>query len=332
MSFRRFLNTAVVMALVVSARFLAAQVAVEVTPSDNGKVLVRVSNTKLKKVSFLRYNTPLHGMEANLFRILRDGQPVKYIGKLALRVGPTEQDWVTLLPNESITAEVDLSEHYALDRAGDYSVQFRYPVAVRDEESTGLRSAEDAVETPEVESDVVNVWVGEVRSVVPPVETRATRGFSGCTITQQNSINAAYSVSRTMAARAHNALANNSTYQTWFGAYTTTRANTVKSNYRGIYYAHNGNWNSTCTTCESGVIAYVYPSRPYNVWVCSYFHQFGATEKGSFLLHEASHWNAAAGTDDYGYGTTFCRNLARTNPGNAIWNADNYRYYALATY
>ena len=44
MSFRRFLNTAVVMALVVSARFLAAQVAVEVTPSDNGKVGLGFSN------------------------------------------------------------------------------------------------------------------------------------------------------------------------------------------------------------------------------------------------------------------------------------------------
>ena len=35
-----------------------------------------------------------------------------------------------------------------------------------------------------------------------------------------------------------------------------------------------------------------------------------------------------AGTQDYAYGQTACRNLAITNPTNATKNADSHEYFA----
>jgi len=46
------------------------------------------------------------------------------------------------------------------------------------------------------------------------------------------------------------------------------------------------------------------------------------------LIHEMSHFTVVANTDDFVYGQTGARNLADTNPANAIMNADNHEYFA----
>jgi peptidyl-Lys metalloendopeptidase len=41
-----------------------------------------------------------------------------------------------------------------------------------------------------------------------------------------------------------------------------------------------------------------------------------------------SHFTVVAGTDDYVYGQAGAKNLAITNPDNAVMNADNHEYFA----
>lgn len=323
MNFSTLLQSTVFASLLAGS--LNAQVTVKLEPTQEGKVAVTLTNTSDSPVSILHYTTPLYGMEANLFRVSCDGREVPYIGKMALRLAPQEQDWVTLDANESVSAEMDMSEHYALDRAGNYSIQFSYPISVRSN-TRGIT----AVEAEEVESNIADLSVDEARSFVPE-ETRATRGFSGCTTTQKNSISSAFTSYKNLAAKAQSSIGNNTTYRTWWGTYSSSNATKLRNNYTKVYNANNnGNWNVTCTTCESGVIAYVYKNRPSNVWICNFFHQFSSTEKGSFLLHEVTHWNTAIGTNDYGYGESFCKNLAsQGNASRTLLNADNYRYYAM---
>jgi len=43
-------------------------------------------------------------------------------------------------------------------------------------------------------------------------------------------------------------------------------------------------------------------------------------------VHEMSH--EVAGTRDFDYGTADSKSRARTDPGKAIRNADNYEYFA----
>jgi len=46
------------------------------------------------------------------------------------------------------------------------------------------------------------------------------------------------------------------------------------------------------------------------------------------LIHEMSHFNVTAGTDDYVYGSAGALNLAITDPAKATNNADNHEYFA----
>ena len=83
--------------------------------------------------------------------------------------------------------------------------------------------------------------------------------------------------------------------------------------------------------CKQKYYAYVYPNQPYNIYVCSVFWQApmtGTDSKAGTLIHEMSHFTVVAGTDDYVYGQTGAKNLAITNPDNAVINADNHEYFA----
>jgi peptidyl-Lys metalloendopeptidase len=54
----------------------------------------------------------------------------------------------------------------------------------------------------------------------------------------------------------------------------------------------------------------------------------GTDSKAGTLIHEMSHFNVVASTDDYVYGQTGAMNLALTNPDQAVDNADNHEYFA----
>jgi peptidyl-Lys metalloendopeptidase len=41
-----------------------------------------------------------------------------------------------------------------------------------------------------------------------------------------------------------------------------------------------------------------------------------------------SHFDVVAGTNDWVYGQSAAKNLAATNPTNALDNADNHEYFA----
>lgn len=48
-------------------------------------------------------------------------------------------------------------------------------------------------------------------------------------------------------------------------------------------------------------------------------------------MHEQSHFTNNAGTEDYAYGQTAAKALAKSNSAEAIENADNHEYFAENT-
>jgi peptidyl-Lys metalloendopeptidase len=331
----------------VATSAVAAQLAVSispavdksvVTPAEGAMVRFVITNTSDRELSFLRYNTPLGGFESNLFLVEKDGKTVPYIGKLAMRLGPTPDDWVTIAEGESVEALVNLAEAYDLRTGGNYTIRYRFPIGVRNDNAR--ESMASTGELPghlleDVESNTVAVvidgpaMIEEVEQVAGP-----ERAYSGCTTSQQSSLATSRTSGQNLAARSYNQLngasgSTNSLYKTWFGTYTSSRYSTVKTGYYNIYYAFNTTWTYTCTSCESGVIAYVYPNQTYKVWICAAFFNYDSTQRGSFLLHESSHWTAVRGTDDYTYGSANCKNLAISSPSKAVYNADSYRYFSL---
>ena len=86
-----------------------------------------------------------------------------------------------------------------------------------------------------------------------------------------------------------------------------------------------------CSCKKKGTYAYVYPNQPYKIYVCGAFWSApmtGTDSKGGTLVHEMSHFNVVAGTDDVVYGQSGAKNLAITDPAGALNNADSHEYFA----
>src|SRR5262249_37843775 len=96
---------------------------------------------------------------------------------------------------------------------------------------------------------------------------------------------------------------------------------------------NNGQITINCG-CTSSAYAYVYPSQHYQIYVCNAFWNApltGTDSKAGTLIHEMSHFNVVAGTDDHVYGQAGARNLAISNPNAAVDNADSHEYFAENT-
>ena len=59
-----------------------------------------------------------------------------------------------------------------------------------------------------------------------------------------------------------------------------------------------------------------------------FIREFSSNYKAGTLIHEASHFIRNGGTEDYAYGQSAARALARTNSNLAIFNADSHEYFA----
>jgi peptidyl-Lys metalloendopeptidase len=86
-----------------------------------------------------------------------------------------------------------------------------------------------------------------------------------------------------------------------------------------------------CDCTKVDVFAYVHADQPYDVFLCGSFWNAslsGLDSQSGTLLHETSHFSVVAGTEDHVYGETEAQKLARTNPDEALTNADNFEYFA----
>ena len=125
-------------------------------------------------------------------------------------------------------------------------------------------------------------------------------------------------------------------YTSWFGAYTTTRHATARTHFVDIDAAmdqNSGQIKINCG-CNQSYYAYVYPTRPYEIFVCRAFWtapMTGTDSKAGTLIHEMSHFNVVAGTNDHVYGQSGARSLAISDPDAALDNADNHEYFAENT-
>jgi peptidyl-Lys metalloendopeptidase len=193
-------------------------------------------------------------------------------------------------------------------------------------------------------SETVHVWVdgAEVPLAQEPygmfnIAKAGSVSFVGCSNTQASSIGSGVSAAKSMSASANSYLSAGTRgprYTTWFGAYSSSNYNTVKSNFVAIGDALNNKpLVFDCSTCTQNAYAYVYPSQPYKIYLCGAYWKAptsGTDSKGGTTIHEVSHFNVVAGTDDLAYGQTACKRLAG-NAKRAIKNADSHEYFAENT-
>ncbi len=316
----------------VEVRLTAGQAAF--SAGESVLVQVSISNPTGKAVKVLKWYTPADAIEEPLFSVALDGQAVAYLGAIYKRPAPSSADYLALKAGESVTYTVDLAAYYDLSASGNYTV--RYAAASPDlyaEKPGALKKIASLT------SNEVSVWVEgrqsgpALETIVPEAVTGGTT-FSKCTAAQQATLLKARTQASTYAADALSYLTagtQGSRYTTWFGVYTSSRYNAVKGNFGKISSAMDTATVNLNCGCKKKYYAYVYPNQPYNIYVCSVFWRAplaGTDSQGGTLIHEMSHFNVVASTNDYVYGQSGAKSLAISNPNQAIANADNHEYFA----
>ena len=124
-------------------------------------------------------------------------------------------------------------------------------------------------------------------------------------------------------------------YVKWFGAFSTGGWNTAKTHFDAIHSAFTTqNLAFDCKCKKPSIYAYVYSNQPYKIYLCGAFWKAplgGTDSRGGTLIHEMSHFNVVASTDDWAYGQSAAASLAMTDLVKALDNADSHEYFAENT-
>lgn len=305
-------------------------------------------NDTLQKVRVLVWHTPLAGFSNDLFYVERDGEPVTYTGKLVKWGEPTAEDYVEIESGEFVSATFDPSAVYDMSQPGHYTIRYREEL-LELEALHGHRHAPAVKVAPGVQSiDVVatdllvqlNAFRKGTKGGGGDPQTRPPT-FVSCTNERQAALLTALATAAHMANESRAYLQNlpasqrpsDARYDEWFGLYNESNYSTVSTHFVAIENAFTTQTVSFHCDCESSSFAYVFPTKPYEIHLCKAFWNAamtGTDSKGGTLIHEMSHFDVVANTDDVVYGQTSCRVLAETQPSNAIRNADSHEYFAEA--
>jgi peptidyl-Lys metalloendopeptidase len=315
--------------------------------SPGESVVWSLTNNSDETVHVLRWETPLDGLSRSIFEVSKNGRPVRYMDKLVHWGHPDADDFVKVGPGETISAEVNLAASYEMVDAGSYTVSFEGQlsyVMATDEKSGHIED----LGASQLDADPIELYSmgrspGYYQSLgaLPATVNRTKAGtYANCSSSQQTSFGSTHNNAKTYSANAAaylNAGTRGTRYTTWFGSYTSSRYNTVKSHFNLINNALISStitYDCYCTPSAASAYAYVYPSQPYIIHLCNAFWSAPATgtdSKAGTIIHEMSHFTVNGGTKDNAYGQTAAKSLASRTPSKAVANADNHEYFAENT-
>ncbi|HZH44217.1 MAG TPA: M35 family metallo-endopeptidase [Lysobacter sp.] len=328
------------------------RVGVMAAPAGATQVEITVTNTSRKTVRVPKWQLPFAAQESQLFQVSRDGRPVPYVGRLVKRGLPSPADFHVLGPGQSVRVVVDLATSYDLSQAGEYVVTYRAPLQ-HASLSDGAMLRQPNGMPMEARSVPLRLWV-DARSAQAAAAKAGGNGkrpgsgsgtvvngvsYVNCSATQIDTAGSAVVEARRYSEDSKSYLSAGrvgSRYTTWFGAYTSARYGTVSQHFVAIDGAmdQSGGQIKINCGCNQSYYAYVYPNRPYEIFVCRAFWSApltGTDSKAGTLIHEMSHFDNVANTDDIVYGQSGAKNLAASDPDGAVRNADNHEYFAENT-
>jgi peptidyl-Lys metalloendopeptidase len=354
--------TAVAATLLSGAALADIQANLTIKNADNlvgsNDVMARISYTNteshpIKMLSYLMKANSDGDLEEDLFKITRDGKAVAYEGRHVKRQSPTKADYITIRPGQTVSYNVELSGAYDLSQAGNYSFQYKTLNMSLFADQPMLDHKAAIMGMDGVTSNRSDAYIapGEVSYIKTETEARcnprkqdcggggSTGGvtFSGaCSSGEQTDLISALAAAKNMANDSVSSLNGSAgaRYTTWFGTYTSSRFNTVASNFDAIKDALDNKPLTLDCSCNQSYFAYVYPNQPYKIYFCKAFwaaNETGTDSRGGTIIHETSHFTAVAGTDDVVYGQSGAKSLAISNPASAIQNADSHEYFAENT-
>lgn len=343
---KTILKTVMVLATAISLQVNAAKpqldVQVSVENQTNGDVnaTLTITNNGNGQQKILGWYTDLE--EENIFKVSRDGVKVDFYGPHYKRPAPTEKDFIKLKSGQSLSKTFELTSLYDMSEAGTYEIAY-------DVHSFQLFSNKGQQKKAErLQSSAALIYLDgyEAKGAgkgKPGGGGGCTSGtcFTGrCSAGQQTELMSALSAADQIANGAvayldsHSANNTSERYNTWFGAATSARYNTAAANFDAINDAIDNKPITFDCSCKKTYFAYVYPNQPYKIYMCKAFwsaNELGTDSRAGTIIHEMSHFDAVAATDDVVYGQSGAKSLAISDPDQALNNADSHEYFAENT-
>ena len=310
----------------------------EVSSFENDAPIIinfTLTNQSSNPIRVLRWTTPINGISDDLFVVTRGSQRIQYIGRMAKRGEPTEEDFVTIEPGKPITVPVNLSMYYAIYEAGDYTITYE-----TDETGLLVGGPDNLIRAPVVSNAATfRLLSGRTPPELVPLSSSE---FDKCSSSQQDDLNAALTEANNIASMALQVLQdtpseqqpNAQRYVTWFGVHTVGLYAKTIGNFSKISDAPANKaivFGCSGSECEPIDYAYVYPNQPYGIFVCDKFWSAplkGTDSRSGTIIHEVSHFGVVAATRDFAYGHNASKLLAVQNPPRATSNADSTEYFA----
>ncbi|KAB5588004.1 Deuterolysin M35 metalloprotease [Ceratobasidium theobromae] len=337
---------------------LAIGTSKQVNGVDNLTVTTIVHNTGNETLKLLNHpNSLLSTSETDKFEISSEngspefiGTMVKYVPDYAIRQNYNNNDpasFTVLEPGQMHEITHNLAGMYNFTSTGarDYKLS-AHNIFYHVDESGNLATIEATTGSEPTTFGIAGELVSKtaIERRQSHIVKRASPGpnFSQCAAAQKSDIQLAVVGAQSLTSAAivylNNVKAATPRYTTWFGAYDKTRRDTVLNHLNAI----SGKFKTSTYDCKPpsnghcglGVFAYVFPSQPGTVYLCSDFWkspQTGTDSKAGTVVHEHTHFTIYGGTSDFKNGQTKCKQLAISTPNQAVMNADSHEYFVENT-
>jgi len=341
------------LALVLLLSLLHFSTGLQVELSGEAHALaVSLTNDGVEPLVFLVYKTPFdthhevfHG---DIFDVRHSSGAKAVYSGIEIYRRPVISDFVTLRSGQTIQTVLDLHKGYNFAEAGEYTVQFAKTVGLYyGEIGASVGEVVEQLTGVDLESKPLQVKVAVPSPPLVWPEFNNTGGLgaatpkTNCNSGQASQITTSGNNAISAANRGFTYLSGKAcstsltSYIRWFGACDNTRYSTVTNCMNSVTNFMRTNYPVDCqgSQCSANTYAYVFPTdTTRTVYVCAVFWRVPTSNcvmdsQPGTLIHEGSHFNNVCSTGDYAYGIANCENLAKTNPGNAIRNADNYCFY-----
>jgi peptidyl-Lys metalloendopeptidase len=331
------------------------RISMHAAAGDSGNVQFRITNTSKQAIKVPSWQLPSTNLDSDLFEVYQNGKKADYVGRHIKRAAITEVDYITLRAGETKVVNADLSSVYDMTQDGQYSIRFKsYLQGAKSEKGQILSTTSGQMallQTPSMRTFVsaASPTVSDLQIEMEQQQEKAGRAgakaitngvnYVGCSSSRVTAAGQAMTSARAYAENAKNYLNAGTTgprYTTWFGSYTSTRYNGAKSRFAKIDTAldQTGGKITINCGCNQNYFAYVFPNKPYEIFVCKAFwsaSNTGTDSRAGTLVHEMSHFDIVGNTDDVVYGQSGAKSLAISNPSDTARNADSHEYFSENT-
>ena len=325
----------------------------ECSPSYGGKVECQVNfkNNGHRDFSVLKWHTPLEGLASNCLSVTRYGKKIPYDGIYMKRGTPGPDDFVMVAAGQTVSRKFDVFEGYDVSKAGLYSITvdtyLEYAVgilkSVNEPGKASILVKISHLSSPTVSLKVVGRKAG---NRTPGQRARALERenksggntknknvpldpvVNGGTADQQKETKEVHRASyHYIKASIPDLHSSPDRAKTWFGT-SSDVASKIFGTMEELLRSDTITYKFGSPQCRNEWYAFTYKGTR-TIYFCKLYELapvFSAHDtKISTVVHELTH--AMAFTDDITYGYNSCKMLAKSDPTQAVNNADNYNYF-----